>query len=101
MLKFEVILLSRSRVWTWAVHFTTKFGHLIVKNDVTMAVRKQFSFYFLQKSIIFMSKIVLAKFEVILASETPNFIPVLVQMHFFLTFKRCSSTEESSSKITL
>ena len=47
--KFEVILLSRSRVWTWAVHFTTKFGHLIVKNDVTMAVRKQFSFYFFAK----------------------------------------------------
>ena len=47
--KFEVILLSRSRVWTWAVHFTTKFGHLIVKNDVTMAVRKLFSFYFFAK----------------------------------------------------
>ena len=37
-----------------------------------------------------MLKIVLAKFEVILTSETPTFIPVLVQMHFFLTFKRCS-----------
>ena len=47
--KFEVILLSRSRVWTWAVHFTNKFGHLIVKNDVTMAVRNQFSFYFFAK----------------------------------------------------
>ena len=89
--KFEVILLSRSRVWTWAVHFTTKFGHLIVKNDVTMAVRKQFSFIFLQKLIICMLEIILAKFEVILASETPSFIPVLVQMYFFLTFKRCSS----------
>ena len=31
------------------MHFTTKFGHLIVKNDVTMAVRKQFSFYFFAK----------------------------------------------------
>ena len=49
--KFEVILLSRSRVWTWAVHFTTKFGHLIVKNDVTMAVRKQFSFYFCKNQL--------------------------------------------------
>ena len=38
-----------------------------------------------------MLEIILAKFEVILASETPSFIPVLVQMYFFLTFKRCSS----------
>ena len=48
--KFEVILLSRSRVWTWAVHFTTKFGHLIVKNDVTMAVRKQLFILFFCKN---------------------------------------------------
>lgn len=38
-----------------------------------------------------MLEIILAKFEVILASETPSFIPVLVQTYFFLTFKRCSS----------
>ena len=40
-----------------------------------------------------MLEIILAKFEVILASETPSFIPVLVQMYFFLTFKRCSSPD--------
>ena len=56
-----------------------------------MAVRKRFSFYFLQKLIVHILKFVLAKFGVILASGTPNFIPVLVQMRFFLTFKRCSS----------
>ena len=39
-----------------------------------------------------MLEIILAKFEVIMASETPSFIPVLVQMYFFLTFKRCSSS---------
>ena len=43
-----------------------------------------------------MLEIILAKFEVILASETPSFIPVLVQMHFFLTFKRCSSNESAA-----
>ena len=32
-----------------------------------------------------MLEIILAKFEVILGSETPSFIPVLVQMYFFLT----------------
>ena len=57
-----------------------------------MAVRKRFSFYFLQKLIVHILKFVLAKFGVILASGTPNFIPVLVQMRFFLTFKRCSSS---------
>ena len=62
------------------MHFTTKFGHLIVKNDVTMVVRKLL--FFLQKSVICILKVVLAKFEVILTSETATFIPVLVQMHF-------------------
>ena len=56
------------------------------------ACKKHFSvFFFLQKLIICMLEIILAKFEVIMASETPSFIPVLVQMYFFLTFKRCSS----------
>ena len=41
-----------------------------------------------------MLEIILAKFEVILASETPSFIPILVQMYFFLTFKRCSSRDQ-------
>ena len=50
-----------------------------------------FHFIFLQKLIICMLEIILAKFEVIMASERPSFIPVLVQMYFFLTFKRCSS----------
>ena len=54
-----------------------------------------FHFIFLQKLIICMLEIILAKFEVIMASETPSFIPVLVQMYFFLTFKRCSSEERT------
>ena len=54
-----------------------------------------FHFIFLQKLIICMLEIILAKFEVILASETPSFIPVLVQMYFFLTFKRCSSAMDT------
>ena len=73
------------------MHFTTKFGHLEAQNDVTMTVRNRFYLHFLQKTIIFMLDIALAEFEVILASRTRNFIPVLVQIRFFLTFKRSSS----------
>ena len=46
-----------------------------------------------------MLEIILAKFEVILASETPSFIPVLVQMYFFLTFKRCSSQGTNAAQV--
>ena len=62
-----------------------------VNNDVTMAVRSRFLNFFLLKKIIFILKIGFAKFEVILANTSPNFISVLVQMRFFLTFQRCSS----------
>ena len=63
-----------------------------------MAVRSRFLNYFLKKKK-FILKIGLAKFEVILANTSPNFISVLVQMRFFLTFQRCSSVLECTLNI--
>ena len=55
-----------------------------------------FYFTFLQKLIVHILKFVLAKFGVMLAGGTPNFIPVLVQMRFFLTFKLCLSLDSEA-----
>ena len=64
--KFDVILTIRSRVCTWIIHFTTDLVIFEVNNDVTVAVRRRFLHFFWKKLIIFILKISLAKFELIL-----------------------------------